>query len=655
MRIEEMHCVSKRVAEQEEELVDIEGPFLAEQDRLESEATVQNMDLEFDDPNVPGTSNQVRSVKMFTAVVNQDAENPPTDEVCEAIKELENSAAQVAPLSSSIPLPPNKTPAVLAFILQSPFDNNAKPAQTLSASQEPVLETIARKVVKNDIVEQETIPPVAQTERATPAQAPLISLPHQTTSAVESSDQNVFVCKVKTVKVLSTTSQKLIEKRATGNHNKIDLVERHTILPADLTVEDITSQQSLETPSLYDKEVESTMADAIPGTEAAVKSIVQKQSVSLPPPLCLSKITEIQSRNRKRKISSINDLKVSKRKKFDDIFDIDAVVEEISSTSGALVAVKPQRPVERVDRWPLKIALLANTICLQINFQALCQKKERTGLTQKMILPASSTLRLRSQLSNSHSILSAFADRCAYFLRSLVLRSVKISITFAKMPEFALQTEPSQQVCFTSEKLGEEPVNTVVKITNPTTKTVAWKVKCTSNEMFRIRPPVGMLGPQKNEDVKVIFNAGKTVPEDSKHYFVVYYISAKDDVSAKKPPRELWAENANTSPEGSRRLYVTFKKNGSKDAKKDEAKKDDVKKDEDKKEDKEEDKKAAEDDKKGSSKEKKDEGRTKRIRSLLITRKTIRRRRMPRKTLTNPLTKRRTAMLTTRKMMIRRR
>uniref|UniRef100_A0A915CVV3 MSP domain-containing protein n=1 Tax=Ditylenchus dipsaci TaxID=166011 RepID=A0A915CVV3_9BILA len=63
---------------------------------------------------------------------------------------------------------------------------------------------------------------------------------------------------------------------------------------------------------------------------------------------------------------------------------------------------------------------------------------------------------------------------------------------------------------------------------------------CTSNELFRIRPAVGILEPQRNEDVKAIFNACKILPEDSKHYSVVYHISAKNDVSAKK--RKMYGE-----------------------------------------------------------------------------------------------------------------
>uniref|UniRef100_A0A915DI51 Major sperm protein n=1 Tax=Ditylenchus dipsaci TaxID=166011 RepID=A0A915DI51_9BILA len=70
------------------------------------------------------------------------------------------------------------------------------------------------------------------------------------------------------------------------------------------------------------------------------------------------------------------------------------------------------------------------------------------------------------------------------------------------------------------------------------------KVKCTSNELFRIRPAVGILEPQRNEDVKVIFNACKILPEDRKHCSVVYHISAKNDVSAKK--RRMYGEPRGT-------------------------------------------------------------------------------------------------------------
>lgn len=73
------------------------------------------------------------------------------------------------------------------------------------------------------------------------------------------------------------------------------------------------------------------------------------------------------------------------------------------------------------------------------------------------------------------------------------------------MSEFLLKTDPDAVICFANEKLGEEPITTVLKITNDTEKHFSYKVKCTSNEIFRIRPPLGFLSPKETVDIRVIF------------------------------------------------------------------------------------------------------------------------------------------------------
>ncbi|VDL72554.1 unnamed protein product [Nippostrongylus brasiliensis] len=181
------------------------------------------------------------------------------------------------------------------------------------------------------------------------------------------------------------------------------------------------------------------------------------------------------------------------------------------------------------------------------------------------------------------------------------------------MGDFKLQLEPADKIIFSGKKLGEEPTPATIKITNTLKERVAYKVKCTSNEMFRIRPPVGALKADDNVTVSLTFNAGKTVPDSGKHYFAVYYIKAPDE---KKAPRATWADHKG-DPEGTKRLYIDFKKEGEeekKDEKKDEEKKDEKKeekKDEEKKDEKKEEKKDEEkkDEKKEEKKdeEKKDE------------------------------------------------
>ena len=181
------------------------------------------------------------------------------------------------------------------------------------------------------------------------------------------------------------------------------------------------------------------------------------------------------------------------------------------------------------------------------------------------------------------------------------------------MSEFALKTDPAERIAVASKKLGEEPVHVNLKLVNDCKDRCAFKVKCTSNELFRIRPPLGTLRTGDSATVAVsfhfyicqicliktlvyimffqlTFNAGKTVPESGKHYVAIYYIKIGDE---KKSPRQFWQDHKG-EPDGTKRLYVDFKKDDAGAAPVDAAdKKDDEKKD-DKKEDKKEDEAAAE-------------------------------------------------------------
>lgn len=71
------------------------------------------------------------------------------------------------------------------------------------------------------------------------------------------------------------------------------------------------------------------------------------------------------------------------------------------------------------------------------------------------------------------------------------------------MPDFELKLEPAEKVVFAGKKLGEEATNATLKITNPTGDRIAYKVKCTSNELFRIKVPVGVLKKDESASVPV--------------------------------------------------------------------------------------------------------------------------------------------------------
>ncbi|KAI6202963.1 hypothetical protein M3Y94_00501800 [Aphelenchoides besseyi] len=124
------------------------------------------------------------------------------------------------------------------------------------------------------------------------------------------------------------------------------------------------------------------------------------------------------------------------------------------------------------------------------------------------------------------------------------------------MSELPLKLEPNDRILFASAKLGEEAVNVTMKITNPTADRYAFKVKCTSNEMFRIRPVIGAIAGNGETSVTLGFNAGKSVPDSGKHYFAVYAIKAPDE---SKTGRMAWAEFKG-DPDGQKKIYVDFKK-----------------------------------------------------------------------------------------------
>ncbi|KAH7728879.1 MSP domain-containing protein [Aphelenchoides avenae] len=168
-----------------------------------------------------------------------------------------------------------------------------------------------------------------------------------------------------------------------------------------------------------------------------------------------------------------------------------------------------------------------------------------------------------------------------------------------------LKLEPAEKVKFAGKKLGEEPVSTTLKVTNPTKERVAIKVKCSSNELFHIRPAVIAVKPDETVSIQLAFQSGKTVPDSGKHFFVVYYIKALDD---KKAALDAWKEYKGGFV-GIKRLPVDFSKDGAADEKKDD-KKAEEKKEGDKKEDKKGDKKEEkkEDKKDEKADDKKEEG-----------------------------------------------
>ncbi|CAJ0934451.1 unnamed protein product, partial [Mesorhabditis belari] len=125
------------------------------------------------------------------------------------------------------------------------------------------------------------------------------------------------------------------------------------------------------------------------------------------------------------------------------------------------------------------------------------------------------------------------------------------------------RNEPECQLTITPEKLEffcipvGKPIHLDVTLTNPTSENQTYKVKCTSNEVFRVTSPYGILASKASFKIRFYFQ-NKSIPDPTKvcHYFAIYHMKCPPTTVQTKV-RELWA-GKETKPDGVKRLPVTF-------------------------------------------------------------------------------------------------
>uniref|UniRef100_A0A7E4V554 Major sperm protein n=1 Tax=Panagrellus redivivus TaxID=6233 RepID=A0A7E4V554_PANRE len=120
-------------------------------------------------------------------------------------------------------------------------------------------------------------------------------------------------------------------------------------------------------------------------------------------------------------------------------------------------------------------------------------------------------------------------------------------------PPMPLNIEPEGKVIFKGAPDAKGLVYEM-KITNPTKSRHCFKVKCTSNDVFRVRPPLGFLNAGETIPLSISF-IGKDIPPSGKHFFAFYTTSCKDD---DKNVRAVWTPTA--KPEGVKRIPCDFVK-----------------------------------------------------------------------------------------------
>uniref|UniRef100_A0A7E4VW16 Major sperm protein n=1 Tax=Panagrellus redivivus TaxID=6233 RepID=A0A7E4VW16_PANRE len=124
-------------------------------------------------------------------------------------------------------------------------------------------------------------------------------------------------------------------------------------------------------------------------------------------------------------------------------------------------------------------------------------------------------------------------------------------------PPFQMKIEPDSVLSFKCQPdkniVNSGPINCDLKITNSTKFRQTFKVKCTNNEFFRVRPPLGFVKPDESITLKVTFHSLTKFPDNNKHFFAIYHFRTDDPVT---PARQLWT--GVVKPEGVKRILASF-------------------------------------------------------------------------------------------------
>ncbi|KAI1701166.1 MSP (Major sperm protein) domain-containing protein [Ditylenchus destructor] len=119
--------------------------------------------------------------------------------------------------------------------------------------------------------------------------------------------------------------------------------------------------------------------------------------------------------------------------------------------------------------------------------------------------------------------------------------------------EFLLELVPSNRLDVVGNLLGR--IDFTLKLTNRADTDMTFKIKCTSNDMFSIRPPIGEIKPSRSVTINIRYRCYDGTPPNPNvhHYFIVYHIPQPVD----SYPDGAWLEHYGPA-QGERRLSVRF-------------------------------------------------------------------------------------------------
>ncbi|VBB27865.1 unnamed protein product [Acanthocheilonema viteae] len=117
---------------------------------------------------------------------------------------------------------------------------------------------------------------------------------------------------------------------------------------------------------------------------------------------------------------------------------------------------------------------------------------------------------------------------------------------------FLLRIEPRDKLTFIGDITGE--IHATIKLTNNSDSRQAFKVKCTRNDLFRIRPAIGILDYGETICIDITYKyINNQIPESNRHHFGVYHIPAPEGATC----AGAWAEHYGP-PQGEFRMKHAF-------------------------------------------------------------------------------------------------
>ncbi|GMR47849.1 hypothetical protein PMAYCL1PPCAC_18044, partial [Pristionchus mayeri] len=121
-------------------------------------------------------------------------------------------------------------------------------------------------------------------------------------------------------------------------------------------------------------------------------------------------------------------------------------------------------------------------------------------------------------------------------------------------PTFKLELDTKEVLNMKWEK-NMGTTFTDIKMTNQFDEFHTFKVKCTDNNIFRVRPPMGAIDPKASINIRVIQHA-QDRPPPNKHFVAILHMKCTAADAKKNNWRMVWRPDA--KPEGVIRIPIVF-------------------------------------------------------------------------------------------------